>query len=146
MAVLLRSYSSLKPCFRITVIKSSKSWRYREHDVFTDYHIKPLPMLMKLLNLMWNASLTPNSSSIDVNISFYGTIKIQDITKLYCKERSLLNHCIQICINTLKSKWSNSKSFSMITISFWLQGRTNLLCGRGVVLKRHSVVLHVEGL
>lgn len=146
MAVLLRSYSSLKPCFRITVIKSSKSWRYREHDVFTDYHIKPLPMLMKLLNLMWNASLTPNSSSIDVNISFYGTIKIQDTTKLYYKERSLLNHCIQICINTLKSKWSNSKSFSMITISFWLQGRTNLLCGRGVVLKRHSVVLHVEGL
>lgn len=31
-------------------------------------------------------------------------------------------------------------------ISFWLQGRTDLLCGRGVVLKRHSVVLHVEGL
>lgn len=64
MAVLLRSYSSLKPCFRITVIKSSKSWRYKKHDSIIDYHIKPFSMLMELFNLMWNASLTPNLSSI----------------------------------------------------------------------------------
>lgn len=61
--------------------------------------------------------------------------------------KMLLDDCLVINtgtknINTIE--WHNV--FLRNIISFWLQGRTDLLCGRGVVLKRHSVVLHVEGL